>query len=110
MRDQLVVVPIPNAEQVLVAEVLLKRTKNELACRPSVSVTAYGAYRPQQCGQDEQLALVEHGPPMGEAMIRYAPIVHRSHEAERNFTPRPVRSQILVLAFGPFTRGRIEVG
>ena len=77
---KLVRLSVPNAEHVLVSKVLLKSSEHELlGVFGSIRITN----RLHQQTVDEQLAMVEHRPPMRVAVVRNASIVHVSHKTER---------------------------
>ena len=63
----------------------------------------------QQLGVDQELARVEHRPPVGEAVAPADVAVgHPGHEAVRDLLPRPPGRKILLLAPFPLARRGVE--
>ena len=105
-RRQLVVGQMPKREHVLVAQVLLEGPQHVLTYIPPVFS------RLRDCLQElrvtEELARVEHLPPVRESVIRNATVQEVRHEAVRQLAARPIIFEVRIPARGPLSRGRVE--
>ena len=97
VRHELVVFRVPNTEQILVSEVLLKCTQYELgdAIIPATSDCT------QQCGMHDELSFIKHLPPVRETVIGDAAIQFVRHESVRQFRSRPVILEITLFSVIP---------
>ena len=92
---------VPERKHALVSQMLLKCSQNEVSDFDAVLARASGNSA-QELRMDEQLARVEHCPPMRKSVIGDSPVVHMCHEPVWEFALRPKLGEVPIPSLFPF--------